>query len=71
MSLDFLGNQGNVRGTDSNSLLRIYDQAQALLAQSPLQQERLRAQKAVQRIARELKRRNVPLEPDTVYRSGI
>ena len=60
MSQDtFAGSQGNLRGMDSNSLLRLYDQARAVCSSSPSQQERLKADKASQRLARELKRRNV------------
>jgi hypothetical protein len=51
--------QHNLRGTDSNSLLRMYDQAQQVLHQSPLQREQAKADKTVQRIARELKKRRV------------
>jgi hypothetical protein len=53
--------QCNLRGTDSNSLLRIYDHVQVIVSQSPSQQERARASKALHRIARELQKRNVPL----------
>lgn len=63
MGHDFsAGNQCSVRGTDSNSLMRLYDQARALLAQSPFSQERLKAERVVQRITKELKRRNILLE---------
>jgi hypothetical protein len=54
-------NQQNVRGTDSNSLLRLYDQAKEIFTNSPSQQERIRAGKAVERISRELQRRKVLL----------
>jgi hypothetical protein len=40
--------------------LRLYDLATAILGTSPSQQERARAGKAVQRIAAELRKRNVP-----------
>ena len=50
----------NIRGTDSNSLLRLYDQANEIFNRSRFQQERARADKAIQRIAKELKKRNVP-----------
>jgi hypothetical protein len=49
----------DIRGTDSNSLLRIYDLATGIFNKSRLQQERARADKASQRIAKELKKRNV------------
>lgn len=62
MSSDVLTfSQASIRGSDSNSLLRLYDQARAIFDKSPSQQERLRADKVVQRIARELQKRNIPL----------
>jgi hypothetical protein len=54
-------NQQSIRGMDSNSLLRLYDLAHAILNRFPSQQERDRADKAIQRIAKELKQRNVSL----------
>ena len=51
--------QGTLRGTDSNSLLRIYDAAQQILRNSPLQLEQIKADKVVQRISKELKKRQV------------
>jgi hypothetical protein len=54
-------NQQNVRGTDSNSLLRLYDQANDIFTKSPSQMERIRAGKAVERISKELQRRKVSL----------
>jgi hypothetical protein len=48
-----------LRGTDSNSLLRLYDRACQAVNRSSSQQERVRADKAIQRIARELEKRNV------------
>jgi hypothetical protein len=53
--------QRAIRGTDSNSLLRLYDLAHAIRNKTPSQQERLRADKAVRRIAKELQKRNLPL----------
>jgi hypothetical protein len=62
MSTDALTfDQQNLRGTDSNSLLRMYDQAKVFVKNSPSQQERARADKAIERIAKELKKRNVTL----------
>ena len=62
MSTDVLAlGHGRIRGTDSNSLLRLYDQARAICDRAPSQQERERADKAVQRLTKELQRRNVPL----------
>jgi hypothetical protein len=55
-----LGNQ-DIRGTDSNSLLRLYDLANEIFQRTPLQQERARAERALQRIAKELENRHVPL----------
>ena len=51
----------NIRGTDTNSLLRMYDLATRVLNTSKFQQERARADKASQRIAKELHKRNVAL----------
>jgi hypothetical protein len=51
----------NVRGTDSNSLLRLYDAATRIFSTSQLQMERARAEKAIRLIAKELKKRNVTL----------
>jgi hypothetical protein len=50
-----------LRGTDSNSLLRMYDLANGIFNSSHLQQERARADKVIQRIAKELRIRNVAL----------
>jgi hypothetical protein len=54
--------QQEIRGTDSNSLLRLYDVASAIVNLSPSQHERTRADRVVRRLAKELQRRNVPLE---------
>jgi hypothetical protein len=57
---DFLTyDERNIRATDSNSLLRMYDRANEVFTRSPLQQERERADKAIQRIGRELDKRHV------------
>jgi hypothetical protein len=50
-----------IRGSDSNSLLRLYDQAAGVRNSSKLQEERSRADKALQRIAKELRKREVKL----------
>jgi hypothetical protein len=50
----------DIRG-DSNSLLRMYDLATGVFNKSTLQYERARADKAVQRIAKELQKRKVAL----------
>jgi len=50
----------DIRGTDSNSLLRMYDQASAIFNKSPFLQERTKADKAVRRIAKELQKRAIP-----------
>ena len=51
----------NIRGTDSNSLLRLYDLANRIARQSLVQLEREMADKAIGRITEELQKRNVPL----------
>lgn len=62
MSIELLtlGLQG-IRRTDSNSLLRLYDLAREVLSKSRLQQERACADRALQRITKELQKRNVRL----------
>jgi hypothetical protein len=57
----FTFEQRNLRGTDSNSLLRMYDSANAVLKKYASQLERTKADKAIQRIAKELQRRNIHL----------
>ena len=62
MSTDPLAfHEQGLRGTDSNSLLRLYDQARAALGQAVLRGERAKADRALRRIARELAKRKVPL----------
>ena len=51
----------NLRGMDRNSLLRLYDLANETFRSSLLQQERERADKAIQRITKELQKRGLPL----------
>jgi hypothetical protein len=58
---DLRFNLGGIRGTDSNSLLRLYDLAREIFNKSKSQPERARADRTIQRIARELQRRKVPL----------
>jgi hypothetical protein len=53
--------QPNLRGTDSNSLLRMYDQASEAMVHSVSQEDRVRAEKAKRRIVKELQKRNVAL----------
>ena len=53
--------QRNIRGTDSNSLLRMYDQANEIFNKSVLRQKRVKADKAIRRIVKELQKRNVSL----------
>ena len=53
--------QSQIRGADSNSLLRLYDAAKGTSHEAPSQHERERAGRAMQRIALELQKRNVPL----------
>lgn len=61
--------QQTLRGTDSNSLLRLYDAAQEVCRTSASQLERTRAGKAVERLTKELKRRNIPLSSDAPPRT--
>jgi hypothetical protein len=51
--------RGSLRGADSNSLWRLYDQAKEILQQSPSPQRRARADRALQCIGKELDRRGV------------
>lgn len=53
--------QGAIRATDSNSLLRLYDSAHAIFNNSAMQQEREKAGRAIERIAKELKRRKISM----------
>ena len=53
--------QPHLRGADTNSLLRLYDAAKGIVDNSPSPKERARADRARERIARELQKRNVPL----------
>ena len=48
-----------IRGTDTNSLLRLYDRVCHLAASSATQLERVRADKTRQQIVNELAKRNV------------
>jgi hypothetical protein len=50
-----------LRGTDSNSLLRLYDEVHGILKRSQSQQDRGRAEKTIQRITTELRKRNIRL----------
>jgi len=50
-----------LRGTDSNSLLRLYDVVHGVLNRSQSQHERARAEKAIEQITTELRKRNVRL----------
>lgn len=50
-----------LRGTDSNSLLRLYDSATRVFNHSASQQEREKADKAIRRIVKELQVRKVSL----------
>jgi hypothetical protein len=60
MDTDVLGlARRNIRATDTNSLLRLYDQAKEIFKRSTSQDERKRADKAVQHLAQELRKRNV------------
>jgi hypothetical protein len=48
-----------LRGTDSNSLLRLFDHAKFVLATSRSRQQREWADRAVRRVSAELERRHV------------
>jgi hypothetical protein len=62
MGIDFLSAaRRDLRGTDSNSLLRLYDQANEISTKGPSLMERTKANKALTRIAKELQKRNVAL----------
>ena len=50
-----------IRGSDSGSLLRWYDRARELIAKSASQAECSKADKVIQRIAKELEKRKVRL----------
>jgi hypothetical protein len=52
--------QAALRRTDSNTLLRMYDVALGIFKNSPRPRERERADRVVQRVAKELEKRNVP-----------
>lgn len=52
---------GSLRGTDSNSLLRLYDRTVQAARSACSQLERTRADKMRERVARELQRRNICL----------
>jgi len=51
--------QAVLRQTDSNTLLRMYDAAQGVLKQSSSPRDRERATRIVERIGKELHKRNV------------
>jgi hypothetical protein len=64
MTNDFLPcHQTALRGADSNSLLRMYDVARGIASAAGPRQGRARAARAAERIARELRKRNVSCEP--------
>ena len=50
----------NIRGSDINSLMRLHDLANEVFKTSRLQQERAKMDKAIQRINKELEKRNRP-----------
>jgi len=50
----------DIRAADSNSLLRLYDLARERLGHAFAEQDRLRADRALQRIVKELRKRKVP-----------
>jgi len=56
-----IGSQSHIRGTDSNSLLRMGDLAHHARDNSPSRVERDKADRTIRRIVSELRRRNFPL----------
>jgi len=50
----------NLRGMDTNSLLRMYDLARDVVTRSDLQIERAKAERAAQRVLTELRKRKIP-----------
>jgi hypothetical protein len=50
----------NLRGMDTNSLLRMYDLARDAVRRSESQTERAKADRAAQRVLTELRKRKVP-----------
>lgn len=63
MKQNFQVSSHNLRGMDSNSLLRAYDHAKSACQSSTIRLERDSAEKAVQKLAEELKRRGFACEP--------
>jgi hypothetical protein len=65
----------HIRGTDSNSLLRLYDLACGTWHKSASHQEQAKADKAIRRIACELRRRDIPftlgITPDPFPGEGL
>ncbi len=61
MTKETIVDNAQIRGTDSNSLLRLYDRVCHTAANSTTQLERIRADKTRQRIADELMKRKVPV----------
>jgi hypothetical protein len=53
----------NIRGADTNSLLRMYDRANEVFHTSLLEVERARAAKTIQRLVKELDKRKVSFRP--------
>ena len=56
----------NIRGSDVNSLMRLHDLANEIFKTSRLQQERVKMDKAIQRINKELEKRNLPASSERV-----
>jgi hypothetical protein len=50
-----------IRSADSNSLLRMYDQARQLVGTAELRQQREKADRTVRRITAELEKRKITL----------
>jgi hypothetical protein len=56
-----IGSQRSMRGTDSNSLLRVCDLAYHARDTSPSRLGRAKAERVIRHIVTELRRRNVPI----------
>jgi hypothetical protein len=55
-----LVNERNIRGMDTNSLLRMYDLAQGVVTHADSKVQRDRADRTAERVRAELRKRNVP-----------
>jgi len=61
MGIDMLiSGDRNIRGMDTNSLLRLYDRARDVVTRADSRLERAKADRTAQRALAELRKRNVP-----------